>query len=152
MATYIRPVGRLGGHYNTGSFDLVVKANTTITQGDFVSVDSTGYAIPSTSGRIWGVAAGTVVQGATATLTVKVTVDPMNVYLVPVSGTALTQASVGEYFTLTGGTGAQQITSSSASSTTGQVYCINYTGGVDPVRSNAGYAQVVIAQSPFAIS
>lgn len=149
MAAYTRPIGAVGGNYNSATQDFVVNNGTTITLGDFVSFNSSGYAIPTTSGRILGTASGTVVGDGTKT--VKVLVDPLTVYSVPTNGT-LTQASVGEYFTLTGATGVQQVNTGSASASTGQLICIGFTGGVDPVRTNATYGQFVITQSSFAVA
>lgn len=151
MSAYTRPVGAVGGNYNTGEQQFVVNNGTVITQGDFVSINSSGFAIPTTSGRIVGTAAGTVTGNAAGTVLVTVLVDPLVLYLVKANGT-LTQADVGQYFTLTGGTGVQQVSTGSLSSSSGQVVCVAFNPQIDPVRTDATYGLFCIAQSLFAVA
>lgn len=116
-------LGRIDGHTNYASRDFIVANGVTVNQGDFVYLTSGTLSSATITGdsRPIGMCEATVVGDGTKTATV--CIDPMMQYLLP-SNTALSATSIGQYFDLTGATGAQQVLTSSASSTTGLVLCL----------------------------
>lgn len=112
----------LSGH-NTAALDyFIVKANTTITKGDFVNVEAGYLNIAAAGEAIIGVADETVVQGATATKLCAVIVDPTAVFEVisDEDTTGLAAAGAGTYYDIVGTTGAMKVDSSSTT-TSGQL-------------------------------
>jgi hypothetical protein len=144
MAAYIRPLASVFGNYNGVTEDFIVPNATTVTNGDFVSFDGSGNVIPTTTGRIIGSAQSTVVGDGTKV--VKVLMQPYVKYLVQANGT-ITAASVGKYYNLTGGTGVQLISTGSASTSNGQLLLLQVNPAIDPVRTDATWNVVSVAQS-----
>lgn len=64
-------------------------------------------------------------------------------------GTTFAASHVGQYFDLTGATGAQLVDTSTASQTTGQLLCLSYNPGIDPVGSNTAYGTFKVAEHAF---
>lgn len=147
MAAYIRPLGSVFGHFNGVTEDFIVNNGATVTNGDFLSFNGSGVVIPSTTGRIIGTAQSTVVGDGTKT--VKVLIAPYTKYLVQ-SDAALTAASIGNYFNLTGATGAQKLDHTVNSSTNGQLLLLQINPAIDPVRTDTTWNIVTVAQ--FAIA
>lgn len=127
-------IGRIDGHTNYASMDLVVASGVTVNAGDFVYFTS-GTVTNATveAARLVGMAEGTVTGTATGTKTVTVCVDRNMKYLLKgdavfasVSNGAST--SVGQYFDITGATGAQLVDVDTGGATTGQFLCIGVPG------------------------
>lgn len=128
-------IGRYDGHTNYASQDFVVANTVTVNAGDFVYFSSGTVTNASVSGaRLIGMAEGTATGNSTGTVTVTVCTDPHMRYLL--KGNAATfgavtngaSSSVGQYFDISGATGAQTITVSSAGATTGQFVCLSVPG------------------------
>lgn len=127
-------IGRYDGHTNYSSQLFVVASGVTINAGDFVYFTSGTITNASVSGaRLVGMAEGTGTGTATGSVTVLVCTDPHMKYLL--KGNAVfasvsngTSTSVGQYYDISGATGAQTITVSSASATTGQFLCLAVPG------------------------
>jgi hypothetical protein len=111
---YPMAVGRYDGHTNYSSKDFVVASGVTINAGDFVYFSSGTVTNASVNGaRLVGMAEGTATGTATGTVTVLVCIDPHMRYILK-STTALaisngTNSDIGEYFDITGATGAQTV-------------------------------------------
>lgn len=145
MAAYIRPLGNILGLHNSVSEDFT--AGAAITAGDFLSFDGSGNVIPATSGSIIGSALSTVAN----TKTVKVLMTPTVKYLAQNDnvGTTFAATHVGSYFNITGATGAQLVDTSTVSTTTGQLLCLQYNPQIDPVKTDTSYGVFVISISPL---
>jgi hypothetical protein len=127
-------LGRLDGTTNYASVLLPVTSGVTINEGDFVYFAS-GYVTNATvsGARLLGYAESTVTGNATGTNTVLVCIDPAMRYLIKgsqafASVTNGTSSAVGQYFDISGTTGAQVITETSGGATTGQFLCISVPG------------------------
>ena len=118
-------LGRIDGHTNYASKTYVVGSGVTINAGDFVYLASGVATNASVNGaRLLGMAEGPsvpltgptgapVAGTSTGTVVVNVCIDPMMRYLIK-STTALaitngTNADIGQYFEITGATGAQTV-------------------------------------------
>lgn len=111
---YPQMLGRTDGHTNYASRQYVVASGVTINAGDFVYFSS-GTVTNATvnDARLVGMSESTGTGNATGTVTVLVCIDPMMRYLLK-STTALaitngTNADIGQYFDITGATGAQTV-------------------------------------------
>jgi hypothetical protein len=121
-----KPV-KFNGFYETVT--KTIKSNTTITEGDPVSLED-DTAIVSTAGlAIHGVAQETVVNPLNGTSTVKILCGKDIQYLIDNDNDTNTFAGAGygggKYFDMVGTTGAVLIDTSTASATAGQVVCID---------------------------
>lgn len=107
-------IGRIDGHTNYASKDFVVASGVTINAGDFVYFSSGTVTNASVNGaRLVGMAEGTVTGNSTGTKTITVCIDPNMQYLIK-STTSLaitngTNSYVGQYFDITGATGAETV-------------------------------------------
>lgn len=129
-------IGRIDGHTNYASASFVVANGVTINAGDFVYFNGTNGNITNATvsqARLLGMAEGTATGTATGTVTVMVCIDRNMRYLLK-GATAFStvsngvSTSVGQYYDISGTTGAQTITTSSAGTTTGQFLCIGVPG------------------------
>jgi hypothetical protein len=127
-------IGRIDGHTNYASMDFVVASGVTINAGDFVYFTNGTVTNATVSGaRLVGMAEGTAVGNATGTVTVTVVIDRNMKYLLK-GATAFASVnngastSVGQYYDISGTTGAQTITTSGGGATTGQFVCIGVPG------------------------
>lgn len=110
-------IGRIDGHTNYATLELVVANGVTINEGDFVDFSSGAVTNASMTGdsRPIGMALGKATGNAAGTVTVLVCVDPNMLYLIKVSSGTLATSTIGQYYDLAS---ASQI-SNSASTTTG---------------------------------
>jgi hypothetical protein len=111
---YPAAVGRIDGHTTYATKQYVVANGVTINAGDFVYFSSGTVTNATVNGaRLVGMAEGTATGTATGTVTVLVCIDPFMRYVIK-STTALaitngTNADLGQYFDITGATGAQTV-------------------------------------------
>lgn len=127
-------IGRIDGHTNYASMDFVVASGVTVNAGDFVYFTGGTVTNATVSGaRLVGMAEGKAVGTATGTVTVTVVVDRNMKYLLK-GATAFASVSngistsVGQYYDISGVTGAQTITTSGGGATTGQFVCVAVPG------------------------
>jgi hypothetical protein len=142
-------LGRMDGHTNYASKAWPVGNGVTITKGDFVYFSSGRITNASVAGaRLVGMAEETATGNSAGTVTVLVCIDPMMRYLVDNDnvGTTFAASHVGQYFDLTGATGAQLADTSTVSATTGQLLCLDYNPQVDPVRGDTSWGAYKIAE------
>lgn len=153
MALKNRPLGRIDGNTNYATQSFVVASGVTITEGDFVGFDGSGRITnASIAGeRLLGQALETA-TGTAGTVECLVCIDPAMRYLIDNDnvGTTFAATHVGDYFNLTGATGAQLIDTSTTSDTLGQFVCIQYNPQVDPVASDTSWGVYVIVNSALA--
>ena len=127
-------IGRIDGHTNYASADFVVASGVTINAGDFVYFSSGAVTNATVSqARLVGLAEGTATGNATGTVTVTVCIDRNMKYLLKGATAFATvsngvSTSVGQYYDISGATGAQTITTSSGGATTGQFLCVAVPG------------------------
>lgn len=141
--------GRDEGNTNSVTREYAVASGVTVNDGDFVYLDSNGrISNASITGKRL---LGTVVGGATGaalatnrtytpastgdaggTVTVLVNIERDARYLLKNDnvGTTFAVTHVGKYFDLTGATNAQLVDTSTASATTGQLYCVSFNPGI----------------------
>lgn len=151
MAVTPRALGRIDGHTNYATLDLVVANGVTVTEGDFVYWDGSG-AITSASvagQQLIGQVQETVTGDGT--LTALTIVDPTMRYLVDNDndGTTFAATHVGTRFNLIGATGAQLVDTSSTDANSGQLLCIEYNPLIDPVKDDTSFGIFVIAEHAF---
>lgn len=151
MAVTPRPLGRADGNTNFAAQSLIVASGVTVTKGDFVYFDGSGAITnASVAGKqLIGQAQETVTGDGT--LTALVITDPTMRYLVDQDNDSATFAAtdVGQRYNLIGATGAQLVDTSSESSTTGQLVCLEYNPQIDPVKDDASFGVFVIAEHVF---
>jgi hypothetical protein len=149
MAVYTQVVGNLAGGTNYASHPFLVTSGVTITKGDLVYLTSGKISNATVTGsfRPLGVAAETVV--GTGTNKCLVLIDDEMILLMQNDnvGTTFAATHVGQYFDVTGATGAQLVDTSTASTTTGVLFCLEYNPQVDPVRADTTYGLFLIAES-----
>lgn len=129
-------IGRIDGHTNYASIDVVVASGITVNAGDFVYFNSTNGNVTNATvsqARLLGMAEGTATGNSTGTVTVTVCIDRNMRYLLKGATNFATvsngvSTSVGQYYDVSGATGAQTITTSSAGTTTGQFLCLGVPG------------------------
>lgn len=152
MALKNRPLRRLDGHLNYATYEFIVATGVTINEGDFVYFDGDGEITNATIGtsRLVGQALQTVVGDDI--LKCLVLIDDQVVYLIDNDnvGTTFGPEHVGDYFVLTGATGAQLVDTSSTSNTLGQLLCLEYNPQVDPVKGDTSWGVFKIVNSVYA--
>lgn len=127
-------IGRIDGHTNYASMDFVVASGVTINAGDFVYFTNGTVTNASVSGaRLVGMAEGTATGTSNGSVTVTVVIDRNMKYLLKgasvfASVSNGTSTSVGQYYDISGSTGAQTITTSGGGATTGQFLCVGVPG------------------------
>ncbi len=126
-----------------------VTNGVTITKGDFVYFASGKLTNSSIAGqKLAGVAAATVV--GTGSNDCEVIVNPTALYAVDNDNDSTTFAAthVGTYFDLTGATGAQQV-DTSTTTTTGQLVAVEYNPQISGLESDTSIGLFMIAESAF---
>lgn len=154
---YPQAIGRFDGHTNYASRDFVVASGVTINEGDFVYFSSGTVTNASVNGaRLVGMAEGTATGTATGAVSVTVCIDNNMRYLLK-STTTLTVSNgtcsdIGEYFDITGATGAQTV--SLTGTTLGAFVLVDVPGtttypGVGLVIPSGTYVGVFILVNSF---
>lgn len=113
---------------SNGCPDIRVKANTTITKGDPITIEAGFFDLAAAGEKIFGIANETVAGNAAGTSKISVQVcRPGDLYLVDNDNDSLTFANthVGTYFDIISSTGAVQVNTDSTT-TTGQLVCVDY--------------------------
>jgi hypothetical protein len=127
-------IGRIDGHTNYASQSFVIASGVTINAGDFVYFSSGAVTNATVSGaRLLGMAEGTATGNSTGTVTILVCIDRNMRYLLKGATVFATvsngvSTSVGQYYDISGATGAQTITTSGGGTTTGQFLCLAVPG------------------------
>ena len=156
MASYNENLGAVDGNTNGATREYAVASGVTVTVGDLVylaagRVTNATIAGKALYGQVVGVQsndldrdyASTAVGNAGGTVKVLVTVSEDDRYLLENDNDTTTFAAthVGTYFDLTGATGAQQV-DTSTTSTTGQLLCIGYNPGIRGTDATYGVFQI----------
>ena len=147
-----RYLGTIDGKSNHLTQDLPVASGVTVTAGDFVYWASGRITSASVAGALLvGVVTETATGNAGGTVKALTIVEPTAKYLVDNDNDSTTFAisHVGQYFDLIGATGAQLVDTSSASQSTGQLYCQEYNPQIDPVKADVSQGVFVIAEHAF---
>lgn len=141
-------LGNVGGLTNFAQHSFPVANGVTVTAGDFVYLTSGTLSSATITGdsRPLGMVTETATGNAGLTVKANVCIDPNMKYLLKVSGTFLS-THVGQYFDLTGATGAQLVLGSSVSATTGVLICLEYNPVVDPVSADTTYGIFKLVES-----
>ncbi len=143
-------LGNLTGGTNYATYAFPVASGVTVTQGDFVYFAS-GRITSATIGTSRPV--GTVLEPATGnaggTVSALVVIDEHLRYLLQQDniGTTFAATHVGQYFNLTGATGAQLVDTSTVSTTLGQLLCLEYNPQIDPVKTDTTYGVFMLINS-----
>lgn len=121
-------VGTMNANQEQTFREYAVANGVTVTKGDFVYFASGRITSASIAGvRLLGVAQSTATGNSGGTVKVLVDVTPLALYAVDNDnvGTTFAASHVGTYFDLTGATGAQQV-DTSTTSTTGQLVALEF--------------------------
>lgn len=135
--TGARYVGSMNANQEQVLREYAVANSVTVTKGDFVYFSSGRITSASIAGvRLLGVAQSTVTGNSGGTNKVLVDVTPLGLYLIDNDnvGTTFAASHVGTYFDLIGATGAQQVDTSTTSSSSGQLVAMEF----DPSYVSAG--------------
>lgn len=153
MAVSLRAIGRVDGHTNFATQSFKVASGVTVAIGDAVGFDGSGRITNASIGgeRLVGVCLEAATGNAGGTVEALVCVDPLMRYLVDNDNDSSTFAAtmVGEYFNLTGASGAQLVDTSSNSTTLGQLLCLEYNPQIDPVSADTSWGVFLIANHAF---
>lgn len=152
MSIYTQVLGNIDGGTNYATRPFKVTNAVTITKGDLVYLTSGKLSNATITGdsRPVGVAQETVV--GTGSNLCLVAIDEDLILLMQQDNIAATFAAtdVGKYFDVTGATGAQLVDTSTGSTTTGVLFCLEYNPQVDPVRTDTTYGLFLIAEHALA--
>lgn len=127
--TGARFVGTMNANQEQTFREYAVANGVTVTKGDFVFFSSGRITSASPTGvRLLGVVQSTVTGNAAGTNKVLVDVTPQALFAVDNDnvGTTFAATHVGQYFDITGGTGAQQADTSTVSASTGQLVALEF--------------------------
>lgn len=142
-------LGRIDGKTNYANLELAVASGVTVTKGDFVYFASGRITSATIGGEaVIGMALETATGNSGGTVKALVCMDPKMRYLLDNDniGTTFAASHVGQKFNLTGATGAQLVDSSTASTTTGQLLCVEYNPQIDPVRTDTSWGVFTVAE------
>lgn len=152
MAVKNRPYGRVDGHTNYATQELIVASGVTVNEGDFVYFDGSGRITNASIGgkQLIGMALQTA-TGTSGSVKCLVCIDANMRYLVDNDniGTTFAVTDVGQRYDLIGAAGAQLVDTSSESATTGQLVCLEYNPQVDPITTDTSWGVFKIAESVF---
>lgn len=152
MAAYTRFLGTVDGKTNFATLNLPVANGVTVNAGDLVYFTTAGAVSSATitgDVRIIGQAQSTVTGNAAGTNKVLVNVEPSAKYLMQASSALTAATHVGQYFDLTGATGAQKVLVSSLSATTGVVTCLEVNPQIDPVKTDTTFGIFKVVEHAF---
>lgn len=142
-------LGNLDGGTDYATYSFPVASGVTVTAGDFVYFASgriTSASIGAAGSRPIGMVLETATGNAGGTVSALVSIDDDVKYLLQNDnvGTTFAATHVGQYFNLTGATGAQLVDTSTVSQTLGQLLCLEYNPQIDPVKSDTSYGVFVL--------
>lgn len=143
-------LGDITGGSNFATYSFPVASGVTVTAGDFVYFSSGRITSATITGdsRPVGMVLETATGTASGSVSALVCIDDDVRYLLQSDGTGTFDAtSVGKYFDLTGATGAQKVSGTSSSTTTGVVLCLEYNPQIDPVKTDTTYGVFVLVES-----
>lgn len=142
--------GNVNGGANYATYAFPVANGVTVNAGDFVYFTSGKISNATITGdsRPVGMCIDTETGNVAGTVTALVVIDDSIRYLLQSDGSGtFNAASVGTYFDLTGGAGAQKVLGSSQSNTTGVLLCLEYNPQIDPVKTDLTYGIFVLVES-----
>lgn len=145
-----RMLGYVDGGTNYATYAFPVASGVTVTAGDFVYFSSGRITSATVAGaRIIGTALETATGNAAGSVSALVAIDENNKYLLQNDniGTTFAATHVGQYFNLIGATGAQLVDTSTVTTTTGQLLCLEYNPQIDPVKTDTTYGVFVLVNS-----
>lgn len=146
-----RILGDVDGGSNFATYAFAVASGVTVSAGDFVYFASGRITSATITGdvRLIGMALSTATGDSGGTVKVLVAIDDDLRYLLQQDnvGTTFAASHVGQYFDLTGATGAQLVDTSTVSQTTGVLLCLEYNPQIDPVKSDLTYGVFMVVES-----
>lgn len=144
-----RILGTFDGKTNYATMPLPVASGVTITAGDLVYFSSGRVTSASIAGaRCIGVALETATGNSGGSVKALVAIEP-NLKLLAKNDNVVTTfaaSHVGQYFDVTGATGAQLVDTSQVSTTTGQLLCLEYNPQIDPYKLDTTYGVFIVAE------
>lgn len=153
-------LGDVDGGSNFAQYPFAVASGVTVSNGDFVyfasgRVTSAAIAGARPIGMVTGApvgangVAGSATGNAAGSVTVDVVIDPELKYLLQNDniGTTFAATHVGQYFDLVGATGAQLVDTSTVTTTTGTLLCLEYNPQIDPVKTDTTYGVFLLVNS-----
>lgn len=152
MAKYTTIIGNADGNSNYATLELPVANGVTVTQGDMVYFSSGRITSATVAGaRLVGQVQSTATGNSAGTVKALVVVDPETRYLMQNDnvGTTFAASHVGQYFALIGATGAQLVDTSTVTTTTGAMMCLEYNPQLDPVKTDTTYGVFKIVNHAF---
>lgn len=135
---------------NFATYAFPVASGVTVTAGDFVYFSSGRITSASIAGaRQVGMVLETATGNAAGTVSALVCIDDDVRFLLQNDnvGTTFAATHVGQYFDLTGATGAQLVDTSTVSQTTGNLLCLEYNPQIDPVKSDTSYGVFILVEA-----
>ena len=152
MAVQVQLLGRTDGGTNYTTMEFIVTDTVTVTKGDFVYFASGEIPSATIAGALLiGYCNETATGNTASTVKAEVIVDPEMRYLIDNDndGTTFGVTHVGTYFDLTGATGAQLVDTSTTSSSTGQLLCLEYNPQISPVETDTSVGVFKIREHAF---
>lgn len=144
-------LGNVDGGANFATYSFPVASGVTVTAGDFVYFASGRITSATITGdaRPIGMVLETAAGNASGSVSALVCIDDDIRYLLQQDnvGTTFAASHVGQYFDLTGATGAQLVDTSTVSTTTGVLLCLEYNPQIDPVKADTTYGVFVLVES-----
>lgn len=143
-------LGNMTGGTNFAQYQFIVASGVTVTVGDFVYFSSGRITSATIAGaRPVGMVTETATGNAGGTVKANVTIDENLRYLLQNDniGTTFAATHVGQYFDLIGATGAQLVDTSTVSTTTGTVLCLEYNPQIDPVKTDLTYGVFLLVNT-----
>ena len=150
MAVQVQLLGRTDGNTNFSTYKFIVTSGITITKGDFVYFASGEITNSSIATQlVVGVAMETCTGVSDNSVKCLVCIDPEMRYLLDNDQDSATFAvtDVGKYFDLIGATGAQLVDTSSGSTSTGQLLCLEYNPQISPVETDTSVGVFKVRES-----
>lgn len=144
-------LGNVDGGSNFAQYAFPVANGVTVTAGDFVYFSSGRITSATITGdsRPVGMVTETATGNSAGSVLANVAIDDDLRYLLQNDNLVTTFAAshVGQYFDLIGATGAQLVDTSTASTTTGVLLCLEYNPQIDPVKSSTDYGVFLLVES-----